>query len=345
MTDFYQSSIPYKERNTTDTHALLEELVRLSMSAESNTIRLAILRQIALITNKFLPAQESRLASDILWRPQSGLLHPENLSESSIRVIFWIARALILRLVSTDRLLDSLLNLLDHPSHGLASARGFGLLLAPDSVMTKENGVTIRLLVKQKVFNICATKILTLFRSADTTTKPNYLIALSGLLRYVSSEVLMSEIETLMPLLLQSLDLEDPDVKVATVETLTVISHENPNAVEGHISSLIGRLLKAATDLKANTPASKVHDPDSAAPCLLFFFSAYLQNPQKGRHASLRCLRTFPGKVKDSALLPYRKALIRGLMTVLDDPKRNVRKEAVDCRTAWLNLDEPDEEE
>lgn len=37
--------------------------------------------------------------------------------------------------------------------------------------------------------------------------------------------------------------------------------------------------------------------------------------------------------------------MTRGLMTVLDDPKRHVRKEAVECRGAWLNLDEPEEED
>ena len=33
------------------------------------------------------------------------------------------------------------------------------------------------------------------------------------------------------------------------------------------------------------------------------------------------------------------------MLTVLDDSKRKVRKEAVDCRTAWLDMDEPDEED
>jgi len=226
------------------------------MSEDVRATRLAVLRQIAFIINKFLPTRDTHLASDLLWRPETGLLHVEKLSESSVRVIFWIARALILRLVATDKILDQLLNLLNHPSYGAVSARGFGLLLAPDEVLTKENGVTIRLLAKQKVFNICAASIPPLFRSADTTAKPNYLVALSGLLRYVSSDVLMSEIETLLPLLLQSLDLEDAEVKLATVETLTIIAHENPKAVEGHISSLISRLLKAATEPQGNIPVS-----------------------------------------------------------------------------------------
>lgn len=236
---------------------MLEELVRIALTEDVSATRLAILRQVALIINKFLPARDAHLASDILWRPRTGLLSADNLSESSIRVIFWIARALILRLVDTDKILDQLLKLLKHPSYGSVSARGFGLLLAPDEVLTKENGVAIRLLAKQKVFNICATSIPPLFRSADPAAKPNYLIALSGLLRYLSSDVLMSEIEILLPLLLQSVELEDAEVKLATIQTLTVIAHENPKAVEGHISSLIGRLLKAATEPQRNIPVSR----------------------------------------------------------------------------------------
>lgn len=33
------------------------------------------------------------------------------------------------------------------------------------------------------------------------------------------------------------------------------------------------------------------------------------------------------------------------LLTALDDPKRDVRKEAVDCRAAWLRLGEGDEDD
>ena len=33
------------------------------------------------------------------------------------------------------------------------------------------------------------------------------------------------------------------------------------------------------------------------------------------------------------------------MMAALDDPRRNVRKEAVSCMTAWLNVDEPEEDD
>lgn len=255
--DLTQAALPYADSQNSNANPLLEDLVRLALGEDASSTRLAILRQIALISNKFLPARDTSVASNILLRDHTGLLHAAKLSQSSVRVIFWIARALILRLDSTDKTLDQLLNLLRDPSYGSAAARGFGLLLAPDEVLTKENGAIIRLLVKQKVFNICAGRIATLFRSADTAVKPNYLIALSGLLRHIPSEVIMPEIDTLLPLLLQSLDLQEAEVKIATVETLTVIAHENPKAVEGHISSLISRLLKCATETQVNIPVSR----------------------------------------------------------------------------------------
>lgn len=245
----------------------------------------------------------------------SGLLETTVLSENAVRVVFWEAKGLVLRLAHTEEVLERLLSLLSNKYCGLASARGFGLLLAPDEVLSKENGAVIRLLAKQKVFNICVPKLAKDFRNAETSIKPNYLIALSGILKHMPTEVIMSEIDTLLPLLLQSLDLEDSDVKAATIQSLTVVSQESPKAVEGHMGSLISRLLKAANEPNINGI--------------------------NVRHSALRCLRTFPGRVKESTLLPYRNNVIRGLLGMLDDPKRYVRKEAVECRATWFSMDEP----
>lgn len=65
---------------------------------------------------------------------------------------------------------------------------------------------------------------------------------------------------------------------------------------------------------------------------------------QKVRLNALRCLRLFPTKIKDSALLPLRAKVTSRLMTGLDDPKRIVRKEAVECKAAWARMDEPDDD-
>ena len=296
-------------------HKTLAELVRLAVREDVPPIRQAILRQIGLLTNKFLLPEETNAVLGTLNNLILGLSEATSAPANTARVVFWVAKGLILRLAHTDEILERLLNLLSVRDCGSASARGFGLLLAPDEVLSKENGAKIRLLAKQKVFNICVPNIAKDFRTADPATKSNYLTALSGILKHVPIEVVMPEIDTILPLLLQSLDLEDSDVKAATIQTLTVVSQENPRTIEGHVGSLVSRLLKCVTYpevISANV-----------------------------RHSALRCLRIFPGRVKDSTVLPYKKIVTRGLLHVLDDPKRNVRKEAVECRAAWFNMDEP----
>lgn len=309
-------------------------------------IRNAILRQIGLLINKFLTTEQTSYATELLWDKDTLLLESLLLdgsrgrieatggTENSIRTTFWISKSLVLRLAQTEKVLDRLLALLSTPNQGLHCARGFGLLLAPDEALSKENGAQIRLLAKQRVFNFCVPKIAKDFRTADTSLKSNYLIALSGILRYVPTHILMTEIETLFPLLLQSLDLNDQEVKAATIESIIVISQESPSAVEGHISSLINRLLKTAESRNMTTTADKKQQIQGQQG----------ENTAKVRLNALRCLWIFPGRVKDSALLPFRNSVVRSLWEVLDDRKRDVRKAAVECRAAWLNLDEPDED-
>lgn len=278
-------------------------------------VRQAILRQIGLLTNKFLLPQEADAVLGIWKNLVLALLETTIAPGNAVRVVFWVAKGLILRLVYTDQILESLLSLLSARECGIACARGFGLLLAPDEVLSKGNGAKIRLLAKQKVFNICVPSLAKEYRTAKPTAKSNYLIALSGILKHMPTEVVMSDIDAILPLLLQSLDLEDPGVKAATIQTLAVVSQENPGAVEGHVGSLVSRLLICLTFTKINSA--------------------------NVRHNALRCLRTFPGRVKGSTLLPYKDQVTIGLLDVLDDPKRHVRKEAVECRATWFNMDEP----
>lgn len=314
-------------------------------------IRNAILLQIGLLINKFFTTEQTSYATELLWDKDAllleallldgsrGLIEARGGTENSIRTTFWISKSLVLRLAHTEKVLDRLLALLSIPSHGLHCARGFGLLLAPDEALSKENGAQIRLLAKQRVFNFCVPKIAKGFRAVDTSLKPNYLIALSGILKYVPTDILMTEIETLLPLLLQSLDLNDQEVKAATIESIIVISQESPSAVEGHISSLINRLLNSTTTTTTADKQQQQHQHQT-------------QRQQQGhkntanvRLNALRCLWIFPGRVKDSALLPFRNRVVRSLWEVLDDRKRDVRKAAVECRAAWLDLDEPDDED
>ena len=311
----FQAVLEFADADNGSIQNLLSELVKLVLTEEVASIRQTMLRQIGLLISKFMTSKDLHYATETLFNLTTSLTETTTVSSNTIRIIFWISKALVQRLYETEETLNRLLALLSNSSCGSTSARGFGLLLAPDEVFSKENGATIRLLAKQKVFNVCIPTIAAEFRTANTSLKPNYLIALSGILKFVPTDVVMQEIDTLLPLLLQSLDLEDLDVKAATIQSLTLISRESPKAVEGHIGSLVTRLLSASSSPAKTSPGVRLN--------------------------ALCCLSSFPGRVKDSNLLPHRNAVTRGLMSVLDDPKRIVRKEAVECRAKWFAMDEP----
>ena len=222
-----------------------------------HTIRHYILKQIALLVNRSSEPQGPADAFRVMRDPfkAAQINEPSGFMDAT-PLVFWIAKALLLRLARTEEVLDHVLSLLSNQKYGHASARGFAVLLAPDEILSKENGATIRLLARQKVFNICVPRLARDFRAADATVKPNYLVALSGILRDLPTDVMMLEIDTLLPLLLQSLDLPDQEVKAATLESLITISQQSLTVVEGHAQSLADRLLHCAGDPKKNIPVS-----------------------------------------------------------------------------------------
>ena len=224
----------------------------------TDTIRISLLRQIALLVNKFMSVDKPSHVTEAVWSTFSGLIEFSQLTHDSIRVGFWIAKGLILRMANTENVLSHLMGLLEHIRFGATAARGFVLILAHDEIISKYNGANIRLLAKQKAFNFCIPVISNAVRTSGSTSKINYLVALSGILQHMSIAVLLPEIEILLPLLIQSLDLEDQDVKTASIETLTIICKENPSTMEEHISSLVSRLLKLAADPKRNSSVSYV---------------------------------------------------------------------------------------
>lgn len=219
-------------------------------------IRQSILRQIALITNKFLLPTQIQCAMDIFRDTTNNFVEKEAVAENTVRVLFWIAKALVLRLAETEEVLERLMSLLSDARLGLVMGRGFRILLAPDELLSKQNGAIIRLLANQRVFTYCIPKLAKSIREAEDSMKQNYLIALSGILKYTGTEILMTDVDTLLPLLLQSLDLEASEVKSATIKTLIIISQQSVQAIEGHISSVVNRILESTIRTQTNDPVS-----------------------------------------------------------------------------------------
>ncbi|KAI9869021.1 MAG: hypothetical protein M1813_002844 [Trichoglossum hirsutum] len=298
---------------------LLKTLMNTALHENAALSRLAILRTISLLVNKW-PSYGQTSPTEV-FRTLVGDRNPsDDVISGGLRVLFWLNKALLLRAspLSIDYT-SFLLDYLNDTRHGRQTARAFAILLADDELLSKPNHVVIRLLHKQRLFTYCLPKIADGFQAASAAIKPNYLIALSSILRHVPSAVIMPSLNTLLPLLLQSLDLDDPDVKAATIDTMSVTVSESPQAIASHVSSVITRLLNAANSTTGG-------------------------NPPRVRQSALRCLFLLPGAVKNETLLPFKQRVIRNLTSALDDPKRHVRKEAVDCRARWLRMDEPEED-
>ena len=114
-----------------------------------------------------------------------------------------------------------------------------------------------------------------------------------------------------MPLLLRALDLPDTDLRGNVIGTIALLIRESPDAVSDHSSTIITSLLTNASDTTANNPT---------------------------RISALKCLAVFPEKLPYLTLQHQKHNVIKGLGAVLDDKRKAIRKEAVDCRSKWYLL-------
>ena len=343
------SKIPYTDP---DMSGLLEDLVQRSVGKVEAATHLALLRHISLLVNKFLSTKELPLASKLFGSLLPSDTGDPKLNPETIKTVFWLSKALVLRLApATTQLLTSLLSLLSSSNDvtSTVAARGFGVLLSDDDVLSTANGANIRLLSKQRVFTsvvpLISSRIRELNVSASDSSpypahvKPACLTALSGVLSSIPPSLVMLELPTLLPLLLQSLDLQTAEsqaVRSATLETLAIIIRENGvDVIEecGHVQSLVTRFLKTAAYIPATAETNtSLHGPvnspklrEQALRCLYLL----AQQPNVGAPSVAKA-----GKL--SPLLPVKSQVLRSLRMSLDDPKRDVRKAAVDARGAWL---------
>ena len=277
--------------------------------------RVATLQQLSLTINKFVPASQLTQALDPILHGSVDLLSPSRLNSTTIRVFFAIFKGLILRNAAiTEELLLHPIEGLSDTQHGRVVAHGFSTILQPDEILTKENYCTISALHKQKTFILLVPKIAERFRKAEPPVRSNYLVALAGILRWLPFSILEPQLETLIPLLLQTLDISDEeDVKAGTIDTLTAILLASSKSLEEHASSLITRLLNNSSVSK--TPSARV------------------------RLEALKCLGLVSSQMRREVVVPFQRQVVKRLVAALDDGKRAVRTEAVKCRSKWIDVD------
>ncbi|KAJ7923548.1 RNAPII transcription regulator C-terminal-domain-containing protein [Mycena leptocephala] len=233
----------------------------------------------------------------------------------AIRVWTWLCKALLVRNhPSALEFIHRLFDVFADPTIGTDTAKAFGDIAASDSVLTKRNGAIVKFLWAQK----SATGILPRLMSgakddSDPALQRAHLIALTSLIKAIPNAAYAHEMTQLMPLLLRALQLPDLQIRANAIETL---------------------LAASATSTHAGVLAE--HAPALARTLLGYTKASSALTSTRIRIASLRCLGALPGVVTYAVLHPCKAEVLRELGDALDDPKRGVRREAVDAREVWF---------
>ncbi|KAH9479537.1 MMS19 nucleotide excision repair protein-like protein [Psilocybe cubensis] len=117
----------------------------------------------------------------------------------------------------------------------------------------------------------------------------------------------------LIPLLLRGLDLPDAEIRSNIIDTfLAAAEGETPekSLVAEHGVTLVNAMLKNCVSNDVSSTQVRI--------------------------SALRYLAVLPSIVRYDILHPHKATVLRELAKVLDDPKRAVRKQAVDARTNWF---------
>ncbi|KAJ3862033.1 ARM repeat-containing protein [Lentinula novae-zelandiae] len=227
----------------------------------------------------------------------------------AIRPWVWISKALLVcNHAQASQFADVIFLLFDDEDIKWNAAKSFGDIVRTDTILTKQNHASIKMLYAQRFVGRTLPRIIDGAKDPSEPGKQlSYLVALTSLISSIPKALYFHEMATLIPLLVRGLDLPDHDIRCQVIDTFLAVSEgDSPDIVSDHAPSLITTMLKNSS--VENMPSVKV------------------------RVSALRYLGVLPNIVRYDVLHPLKATVIKQLAVSLDDPKRAVRKEAVDAR-------------
>ncbi|KAF8836738.1 ARM repeat-containing protein [Paxillus ammoniavirescens] len=260
----------------------------------------------------------SDFLDDMLKGYWSTTLNNPNVSSevrnNAIKIWIWITKGLVVRSHQlASSFVDRLFILLDDGAVDWSAARALGALAEDDHVLTKRNGAVLKILHVQKYFDAVLPRTQEGAKKIDGSRRETaYLIALAYLVNAVPKAMYTTQMPTLMPLLLRGLDVADPAIRSHIIDSLSnniAAASDDQTSLSAYASTLVLAMLKNC--MVADMPDHRV------------------------RVAALKYLALLPGAIRYDLLHPYKSGVLRDLAKALDDPKRAVRKEAVNARTNW----------
>jgi DNA repair/transcription protein MET18/MMS19 len=264
--------------------------------------------------------------------------------ETAWMAAIWIMKALFMRAHPTSsKLANQLCSLLSvrESSATLAMlvAAGFNTVLSDsDNVLNKASHAIINPLYKQRFFAMSLPHVMKQFKelspqspstptsaaaklkethemNGDSTQQQQQqqqevlLTALANMHKHIPKSVLLANINTTLPLLVQSLNSSNADLRISTLTIITRLIREDVKTISPYLKILIPVLTQLLT-YKARMTVRL-----SAISCL----DALTQLPY-------------------NEVYPYKEYVIKALQQPLDDHKRTVRQAAVKTRGEWCVL-------
>ncbi|ODV84199.1 hypothetical protein CANARDRAFT_29352 [[Candida] arabinofermentans NRRL YB-2248] len=288
--------------------------------------RQSTLQTISLVVNKWFSGVASETYLNDKFDKLTSIISDPNTPKltklKDLETITWITKALIMK---NDKLGDKfqlyLVSLLESTEFAAITPKILEVLVAdlPCFDSFKKVGplgkpvvfnVNIRLLYKQKFFNSTLPTLIAKYK--ENPTNKNYLTALSLILKYVDKTVILPHLESILPLILTSLSLKSDLIVASSLSILRIAIDETPDLITRQLSTIIPNLIQLLNSNRNEEVKSR------ALECLISLSDFELH-----------------------LMVPYRLSIINGLVTVLDDEKRIVRKIASDCRQVYYELGQP----
>nr|XP_018666798.1 MMS19 nucleotide excision repair protein homolog isoform X2 [Ciona intestinalis]XP_026689740.1 MMS19 nucleotide excision repair protein homolog isoform X2 [Ciona intestinalis] len=227
-----------------------------------------------------------------------------------LTLLIWICKALVLS-NHPDSLIfiKNLLYWMGDDSVGEVAAAGFDIILRESNeVLSPSSHSTIRLMHKQRFFLLIIPEIVSSFKTSENKTQQtNILTALSHLIGHLPKQVLMQHFTELLPLLTQALHTDNTQLLKSVLSTLFCFIQDTTEAMTAHLENLMKhflRLSKFKQDIDVRVKAVQCIGVVTLLPPIV--------------------------------ILPFKNDIVRHLVSVLDDRKRDVRTEASKARSEWF---------
>ncbi|KAJ6481205.1 ARM repeat-containing protein [Mycena vitilis] len=278
----------------------------------------AVFRIVGSIVNKhvdqlgpFLEHKKTKYWSERILDPAGA---PER-RRQAIRVWTWICKGLLVRNhPSASDLIHRLFDVFADKTIGTDAAKAFGDIAATDSLLTKRNFAVVKFLWAQKFATAILPRLMNGAKDGSGSALQHAnLIALTSLSKAIPNAAYAHEMTQLLPLLLRALHLPDAQIRANVLETLLAAATEQSSThavLAEHAPALVRQML-GYTKAHGDLTTSRI------------------------RISALRYLGVLPGIVRYDVLHPCKAEVLRELADALDDPKRGVRREAVDARLVF----------